>query len=241
MLPWLIIAFAFIAGVYLVARWWTQATPPQLVRALRLTGAGIGIVLLLFVTLSGRWSWLPAAFLPMLPVLFRLGSINAMRKNARGPRPGQTSEVSTRFLRMQLNHDSGEMTGEVTSGQFEGRELQRMNLGELIELWRECAAEDEQSRLVLENYLDRGHPEWRSVAGAGSREETAGAHSDSPWANTGMSADEACEILGVAANASSEEIEEAYRRVMKNAHPDHGGSDWMAAKVNQAKDVLIGN
>jgi len=116
-----------------------------------------------------------------------------------------------------------------------------MNLGELIELWRECAAADEQSRQVLENYLDRGHPDWRSVAGAGPREETAGARSDSPWTAKGMSADEAREILGVDANATADEIESAYRRLMKSAHPDHGGSDWMAAKVNQAKDTLSGN
>ena len=142
---------------------------------------------------------------------------------------------------MVLDHDSGEMTCEVSDGQFAGRRLDQMTLGELIELWRECAKEDEQSRLVLENYLDRGHAEWRSVAGAGPREETAGARSDSPWTKTGMSAEEACEILGVAPDATPEDIETAYRRVMKSAHPDHGGSDWMAAKVNQAKDVLLGS
>ena len=75
---------------------------------------------------------------------------------------------------MVLDHDSGEMSGEVADGQFTGRPLDQLTLGELIELWRECAKEDEQSRLVLENYLDRSHPEWRSVAGAGPREETAG-------------------------------------------------------------------
>ena len=240
-MPWLIFAVAVVLGLYLVARWWAQAEPRQILKALRWTGAAVGLVLLIFIVISGRWSWLPAALVLGFPWLLRLGALNTMRKNARGPRSGQSSEISTRFLRMELDHDSGEMTGEVTAGQFAGRGLLELNLGELIELWRECAAEDEQSRLVLENFLDRGHTEWRSVAGVGPREETSGARSDSPWANTGMSADEACEILGVPASASPEDIENAYRRVMKSAHPDHGGSDWMAAKVNQAKDVLLGS
>lgn len=241
MFPWLILAIAVIVGVYLVARWWVQADPRQLLKALRWTGAVVGLALLAFIVLSGRWSWLPALLIPAIPWVARFRALSTMRRNARGPRSGQSSQISTRFVRMELDHDSGEMTGDVAAGQFEGRGLQELTLGELIELWRECAAEDEQSRMVLENYLDRDHPEWRSVAGAGPREETAGARSDSPWANTGMSADEACEILGVAPSASSNDIENAYRRVMKSAHPDHGGSDWMAAKVNQAKDVLLGN
>lgn len=241
MLPWLILAVALTGGLYLVARWWVQADPRQLVKALRWAAAAIGLVLLAFIVLSGRWAWLPGLLFFALPWLSRFRAVNTMRKNARGPRPGQSSQISTKFLRMELDHDSGEMTGDVTDGQFSGRSLDQMNLGELIELWRECAAADEQSRLVLENYLDRGHPEWRSVAGAGPREEAASDRSDSPWTTTGMNADEACEILGVARGATSEEIEGAYRRVMKSAHPDHGGSDWMAAKVNQAKDILLGS
>ena len=239
MLPWLILAIALLVGLFLVARWWVQAEPRQLLKALQWTAAAIGVILLVAIVLSGRWSWLPALLFFTLPWIMRFRALKTMHKNAQGPRSGQSSRISTRFLRMELDHDSGEMTGEVTDGQFAGHRLDQLNLGQLIELWRECAAEDEQSRLVLENYLDRGHPDWRSVAGAGPREESASARSDSPWTTTGMSADEACEILGVARDATPNDIEKAYRRVMKSAHPDHGGSDWMAAKVNQAKEVLL--
>ena len=241
MLPWLIFAIGVIVGLYLVGRWWVQAEPRQPLKALRWTGAPVGLLLLAVIAISGRWSWFPALLFPAIPWLIRFRALNTMRKNARGPRRGQASQISTRFLDMELDHDSGEMTGKVNVGQFAGRRLDQLILGELIELWRECAKEDEQSRLVLENYLDRGHPEWRSVAGAGPREETAGPRSDSPWTTTGMSADEACEILAVEPGATAEDIESAYRRVMKSAHPDHGGSDWMAAKVNQAKDILLGS
>ena len=241
MLPWLIIAIAVIGGFFLVGRWWVQATPRQLLTAIRWTAAAIGVVLLAVIVLSGRWGWLWTLLFFAIPWLNRFRTLSTMRKNAQGPRPGQSSQISTRFVFVELDHDTGEMAGEVTDGQFSGRRLDQLTLGELIEVWRECVAEDEQSRFVMENFLDRGHPEWRTVAGAGPREETAGARSDSPWTKTGMSADEACKILGVALGATPEDIESAYRRVMKSAHPDQGGSDWMAAKVNQAKELLLGN
>jgi hypothetical protein len=237
-MPWLIAALVIIIGLYFIARWWVQADPRLLVKALRWTGIVVGVALLAFIVIAARWNLLPLVVFTVLPWFLRA---RTRRKNAQGPRPGQTSEISTRFIRMVLDHDSGEMTGDIIDGQFSGRNLRDLNLGELIELWRECAAGDEQSRLVLENYLDREKPEWRAAAGVGPRDETAEARSDSPWANTGMSADEACEILGVSPGASTEDIENAYRTAMKNAHPDQGGSDWMAAKVNQAKDVLLGN
>ncbi len=240
MVPWLISAVIVIGGLFLVARWWVQADPRQLLRALRWAGAAIGLVLLAAIAVSGRWSWLPALLFPIIPWLIRARALNTMRRNAKGPRPGQSSQITTRFLHMELDHDSGEMAGTVTDGQFSGHNLDQLALGQLIELWRECATADEQSRQVLENYLDRYQPQWRSVAGAGPREESAGGRSDSPWAGSGMSADEACEILGVEPNATPEDIESAYRQAMKKAHPDQGGSDWMAAKVNQAKDVLLG-
>jgi len=133
------------------------------------------------------------------------------------------------------------MDGTVREGAFSGLILSDMKLGELIELWRECAREDEQSRSVLESYLDRAQPEWRDVVGeaaAGGSERRTG-NPESPWTRDGMSVDEAREILGVSPGASDLDIEAAYRQEMKRAHPDQGGSDWMAAKVNQAKDALL--
>jgi len=123
--------------------------------------------------------------------------------------------------------------------------LSALKLGEMVELWRLCAVEDEQSRSVLESFMDRNHPDWRDVAGgdagAGRRDAGDGASgSASPWTQTGMSEAEAREILGVDEKASDSDIEAAYRTEMKRAHPDQGGSDWMAAKVNQAKDTLHG-
>ncbi|MBS28442.1 MAG: hypothetical protein CL566_05880 [Alphaproteobacteria bacterium] len=238
MLPWLIFAIFVLTGLYLVGRWFVSAQPADILRALRWTGAIILVVGLIAIALSGRWNMIWALLFPALPWFFRLRALNTMRKNAQGPRAGQTSQVETRFLRMTLDHDSGDMDGEVQEGPHAGKMLSALKLGELIELWRVCAGEEDRSRAVLESYLDRNHPDWRDVTGAGQAgSESSGGQS--PWTQSGMSADEAREILGVSTNASDEEIEAAYRTEMKRAHPDQGGSDWMAAKVNQAKDVLL--
>ena len=222
-----------------------SARPADVFRALRWVAGGIVVFGLIAIAVSGRWNLLWALSFPAFPLLMRWRAIRSMQKNARGPSSGQASEIDTRFLRMSLDHDTGDMDGTVREGAFSGRTLLDMKLGELIELWRLCAVEDEQSRSVLESYLDRNHPDWRDVAGgdAQNAQGQAGGESAggaSPWTQTGMDAAEAREVLGVDENASDADIEAAYRREMKRAHPDQGGSDWMAAKVNQAKETLLG-
>ncbi len=55
-----------------------------------------------------------------------------------------------------------------------------------------------------------------------------------------MSREEALEVLGLKPGCGRSEIQAAYLRLMRTAHPDQGGSDWLAARVNQARDVLLG-
>ncbi|HCP00191.1 MAG TPA: molecular chaperone DnaJ [Rhodospirillaceae bacterium] len=241
MLAWLVLAIFVIVGFYFVARWFVSAQPSDVLRVLRWVGGVIAVVGLAAIALSGRWNFIWALLFPALPFLMRLRALNAMRRNARGPRAGQSSRVNTRFLHMNLDHDTGDMDGEIRQGPAAGRVLSALKLGELVDLWRLCASEDEQSRVVLESYLDRNHVDWRDVAGGGAqRGSRESGDSRSPWTQTGMSVEEAREVLGVDENASESDIEAAYRAEMKRAHPDQGGSDWMAAKVNQAKDIILG-
>jgi hypothetical protein len=159
------------------------------------------------------------------------GFRNSM-KGAAGPSTGGASDVETRFLRMSLNHDTGAMDGVVLEGASKGRRLSELGLGALMDLLTLCRAQDDQSASVLEAYLDRVHGDgWRDAshgAGAGHGGETSR-----------MSASEAREILGIGADAGRDEIIEAHRRLMQKNHPDRGGSTYLAAKINQAKEILI--
>jgi hypothetical protein len=144
--------------------------------------------------------------------------------------------VTTDTLRMELDHRTGELDGEVLSGRYGGRSLASLGLSDLLELLAECQREDPRSVALLETYLDRRAPDWRShVAG------DAGGGQANDAAGTGaMDEATACSILGLAPGASADEIKAAHRRLMTKLHPDHGGSSYLAAQLNQAKDYLLG-
>lgn len=148
--------------------------------------------------------------------------------------PGARSKVSSLLLAMELDHDSGAMTGTVSGGSFAGRNLDDLSFAEIGVLMRECLAQDPEGARLLEAYLDRRSPGWR---------EDADRHRDTGQGRapgTGaMTHQEAYEILGLQPGAGEEAIREAHRALMKRIHPDAGGTSGLAARVNQAKDVLL--
>jgi curved DNA-binding protein CbpA len=97
----------------------------------------------------------------------------------------------------------------------------------LLALLQECQLADVDSVALLEAWLDRAHPDWRAEPAA---EPRSGA----------MTRAEALEILGLAEGADEDAIRAAHRRLMRSAHPDQGGSAWLAARINAARDFLLG-
>ena len=237
MLPYFLLGLALLAGALLSLRWFVNAEPAQVAKALRWTLVAAAVVVGLFLVFAGRHVLLFFLLPALLPLLLRSRAIWQRAKAAAGPSPGRTSEVTTRFLRMVLDHDSGEMSGEILEGAFAGRELGELDEAELIALWRECRAADAQSAAVLEAYLDRALGEaWREAAGAAAG-GGAGGGAGGP---EGMSRQDAYEILGLEPGASDTDIRDAHRRLMQKVHPDHGGSNYLASKINRAKELLLG-
>ena len=243
-----LIAAAILIGLYLLIRWFVRTPPETVARILRraLWIGGIGLLLLLAVT--GRLHWLFALLASLLPLGRRLlpllrflpliqqllARYRVARPGQGGPAPGRTSQIEARFVRMTLNHDTGELEGEVLEGHFKGQRLSELTREELVSLWRECRSVDPESARLIQAYLDSVHgEEWHEQAGASSQSGAAPG-------NGAMSREEAAEILGVAPDAGREEIVAAHRRLMQKLHPDRGGSTYLAAKINQAKDVLLG-
>jgi hypothetical protein len=142
---------------------------------------------------------------------------------------------------MRLDHASGRMSGRVRRGPFAGRELAELSLPELFALMAECRATDGESVPLLEAWLDRAAPDWREQEaweGPGAGGDAGGGGSARQGGR--MSRADAYAVLGLAEGATPAEIRAAHRRLMRGAHPDQGGSDWLAARINEARDVLLG-
>ena len=229
-------------GLFLVLRWLFRQPP-------RVYWQWIAVLLaagLLTLVLTGRAHWLAAVFAALLPfvrgLLVLLGQIPLLKRMLAGvdalksksePSSGQTSTVQSKYIRMTLNHDSGDINGEVLTGQFKGRTLDQLDLEALLQLLRECQ-DNEESVALLQTYLDREHADtWQQQAGAQGQQRTASAPGE-------MSREEALQILGLPTDASEAEIIETHRRLMQKLHPDRGGSAYLAATINLAKDTLLG-
>jgi hypothetical protein len=143
---------------------------------------------------------------------------------------GQTSQVRTAFLEMELDHDSGAMRGRIITGRHQGDALERLDVKTLAGLLDEF---DEESRALLVAYLNRREPGWGEYA-------QGDAATGRPAASSGkMSEQEAYQILGLQTGASVDDIGRAHRALMKKFHPDQGGSTYLAARINEAKEILL--
>lgn len=251
---------AYVAiGIFVVvfmmygARWYANANPATLLQVLKWSAVGLVGVAGGYLAVTGRIGWALFAA-PMLVPLFKRARDAFTKGHGRGGgfggaasgdpfegigSPGQTSEVRTRYVRVGLDHDSGEMNGDVLAGRFEGRALRNLALSELLILLGE-ARDDEQSVQVLTAYLDRTHGDlWREQAASSNPGHEERGPRAAPSSGN-MSRDEAYEILGLTRGADAAAIKAAHHRLMSKIHPDLGGSTYLAAKINQAKDVLLG-
>jgi DnaJ domain len=226
----LLIGVAILLFVLGTMRILTLVNAQMLARNLRRGGGVAALAGAVYFTFTGR---LPAA----IPLgIFGLGLLNLLPRAASfgartRPSPGQTSKVRSRAIEMELDHDSGEMHGTFVGGKYAGVALEALDRVALVSVLPDL---DEESRALLEAYLDRREPGWREHV-----EEDAGAGTRQPPRHGPMTEEEACQILGIEPAASAIEIRRAHRTLMKKLHPDQGGSTYLAARVNEAKEILL--
>ena len=248
MVAYVLLGLALLVLVVLLSRWFATANPSNLAKWIKwvFIAAGAAATIFLGVTGKAHLAFLPLALtgLPWLMSRMAAGRMNPH------PTAGQRSDAETPYLRMTLDHDSGEMEGTVLQGRHAGRRLDELSEHELLDLFDECSSRDDEGRRLLEAYLDRIlGPDWRERAEAeAEREHSAAGGTGQGWGRksksagrTPMTREEAYEILGLSPGAGTEEIKEAHRTLMRKLHPDHGGSNYLAAKINQAKELLLGS
>lgn len=233
-----LVGLAVVAtGLYLFLR----ANPASIAKPARLillVVAGFAVLGVLLVGLRVLPSLLPE-LLGLAGVIVTALIANAARRRTSGgfstPGAGQRTAVRTAFLDAWIDHGSGDMGAAVLRGRFSGRTLDSLADAELQQLHAECSA-DADSLRVLESYLDRRlGPDWRS---GGQQEQPRQEQSRGP--RTDMTREEALALLGLQAGASDDDIRAAHRRLIQRVHPDVGGSSELAARINRAKDVLLG-
>jgi hypothetical protein len=148
------------------------------------------------------------------------------------------SRVRTAMVEMELDHATGAIRGVILAGPNEGKELDALTRPELMALFGDCRRDDPDAARVLEAYFDRRFPGWRQ-AGDAHRDPGEVGGAPPPRGKASISEDEAYKILGLKKGAAAADIARAHRELMKKFHPDHGGTTDLAARVNEAKDVLL--
>ena len=237
-MPRLILLVAVVAAIYLLLRR-VQAMPPHRRRGEYIKlGLGIALVATVLLAVAGRLHWVGAALTALLvtarqalPLLLRYFPMLAGMLGRNAPAAGRNSTVETALLRMQLDHDSGELQGEVLAGAFKGWHLADMDRQQLEQFYDWCRGEDADSVRLLASYLEQRFP------GEGPFDQQTG---EQPGSGAPMGRSEALAVLGLEDGASEEEIVAAHRKLIQKLHPDRGGNDYLAAQINQAKDILLG-
>ena len=229
---YLIGGVVLLFGLMLLGRAFVNADPKQLAVFVKWGAITLAAAAVIALAVSGRLSMLLMLAAGLLPMLRRLHSVIG---GLRGPSAGATSEVETSYVRMSLDHDTGAMTGTVLQGGFAGMRLDEMRRADLLALLRECRTADEEGARLIEAWLDRADPEWRDDL----RSERAEAGVPPPRRGADITIEEAYAILGLQPGADAAAIKAAHHRLMKQLHPDHGGTDYFAAKLNRARDVLL--
>ncbi|MGQ0672996.1 MAG: DnaJ domain-containing protein [Hyphomicrobium sp.] len=237
-MQYFLLGLAALVSVLLALQWFARANTTQLAHQLKMLGGIIALALgAVFLVRGYLGQALPLGLLGA----WLMGWIgwpggSSMRGRwsggSSGPNAGQTSRIVTDHLEMELEQDTGAISGRVLKGMFAGRALESLKPVELALLWQDCQFVDPQSAQVLEAYLDRVHPTWREDMARGEKEMASGPDGR-------MSHDEAFEILGLEPGATEEAIRKAHRELMLKLHPDRGGSTYLASKINEAKDVLL--
>ena len=228
-----------VAGVvlYLLLQMFRAANPVVLARGIKIAGGVVALAVAAFTGLRGElavaiplgifgagllgWSPFGTSGFSSIGGIFGGGQRSS----------GQASRVRSPFLDMSLDHDSGALSGRIVDGPNAGHSLDEFDLPQLVAM---MPGFDAESVALLESYLDRRFPAWRQNA------QGNGTGGQSRATATGkMTDEEAYQILGLQPGAGRDDISRAHRALMKKLHPDQGGSTYLAARVNEAKDTLL--
>jgi hypothetical protein len=240
-----LIGLAVLLILVALGKGWVKLDPKTLLPTMHKVGGIIALGVAAILAMRGRFD--------MALALGGLGTwlldidwrryLPMGRAGAGGAAPGRVSKVRSRLIEMTLDHDTGVMSGMILAGPDAGRPFETMSEQELGTLAQACAAEDQDGLRLLEAYLDRRFPGWRETADPNVHARSGQGHSGEQGGRSRgtITEQEAYEILGLQPGASEDDIRQSHRSLMKKFHPDQGGTTWLATRLNEARDVLLGS
>ncbi|KJS04754.1 MAG: hypothetical protein VR73_13965 [Gammaproteobacteria bacterium BRH_c0] len=231
----LLLLFAAFAAWYI---WHTlkSMNAAERKKAIRSWGLALVLVATVLLVAMGKMHWVGAAIAAAVTLFKVLASfgirafpfLKMWQRNT-----GKPSRIRTAGLEVTFNFASGEMDGTLFKGPYAGSSLNSLDEDSLNQQFAFFQGSDRQSALLLKSYLIK-----RGFSGYGPNQGDYGQPGSLTAGN--ITKDEALQILGLEPGASQEEIIRAHRRLIQKLHPDRGGNDYLAAKINSAKDTLLG-
>jgi hypothetical protein len=232
----ILFGLALGGAVYLALWMFARSDAGRLGTAITATSIGFGVLGGILLLLGSRGGLLLLAVAGGLYLIFSLHGWWLQQRDTSGS-VGRRPPIVTKYLNVVADANTGKLYGTVLAGRFRNRRLTELSLEQLLEVREQCRRDDADATLLIEAYLDQAYgAAWKAKSEAGP---FAGAR---PANTTGsvMTRAEAYEVLGLQPGADGAEIREAHHRLMMKLHPDQGGSDYLATRINQAKDVLLG-
>lgn len=199
------------------------------------TSAFWGVLLgSLLLVATGKMHWIGAGLAALIPLTkgllgFGLRAWPLLRFFSHfktGP-----SQFRTKNIRVEVNFVSQKIDGEVLQGDFSGRQLSDLNEDEIGALANYLREQDRESYVLLQAFLLR--------SGYAQKSDDRSTDGNSQQTFNELSENEAWDVLGLKPGTSSADIIKTHRRLIQRLHPDRGGSDYLAAKINAAKDKLV--
>ncbi len=242
-LLWVLAGLGALYLGYALVRVLTAGPDWQRLRRLRDLAIGSGLIGLPFAVMAGLAPWVAAVAVWILPAIAILLDHRFFVPRAATLRDHDGPLLRTQFLHVILDPDATMMDGDIIRGKFKGRQLSELSLGQLEAVMQEAASDPDSvailRRVLLQSDAARDQAEERGDYRAKRRHRNTDGASGPRQRARAMEVAEACRVLGVSPDVDKAEILAAHRRLIKLVHPDKGGSDYFAAKLNEARDVLL--
>lgn len=228
--------YVFLCGLVLltvvaVLSYLQKRRPAIMRQGLRWLVGGLGILVAGFLLVARRFDLALFVGAAAFAVL-RTGRLGPISFDLPSGDKSNISKVQSFRFDMELDHESGVVAGRVRNGQFAGMDLMDVGEADTRILLAEVKG-DPDSLSLLESWLDANRSGWREYfAQQDARQNHFEADDAEPLA-------QAYEVLGLKVGATAEDVRNAHRSLMKALHPDHGGSVYLAAKINGARDLLL--